>query len=146
LGKTPTSETSIRPSNQSFGGCGKLSSHSSAFPVQKVCLVPIKTSCCQNRFIQSRPFRKDVVEENQLLTAFRKLTSTFRCFESTYIVYTPGCQASSSSFSALHLSTRKQTINKMGNNAVYVNTYYQATQDLTERGSDWYVSGAGHWH
>lgn len=25
----------------------------------------------------------------------------------------------------------------MGNDAVYVNTYYQATQDLTQRGSDW---------
>jgi len=25
----------------------------------------------------------------------------------------------------------------MGNNAVNVNTYYQATQDLTVRGSDW---------
>jgi bacteriorhodopsin len=25
----------------------------------------------------------------------------------------------------------------MGNNAVNVNTYYQATEDLTEHGSDW---------
>jgi hypothetical protein len=28
----------------------------------------------------------------------------------------------------------------MGNNAVSVNTYYQATQDLTVRGSDWLVA------